>query len=376
MPNYSRSKSLPMIVGVLFLVETPSQAADYTITPPLTPLFSEATGINAVGQVVGYARVEVSPGNSPLRAFVYSGGSTTYLGTLGGDFSEAFAIDSSGRITGSATDSSGNRPAFLYANGSMSPLPTLGGNRGIGRAINNLGHVAGLGDNASGQTNAFVYANETLTNLGTLGGSVSGAFGMNDSGTVVGTSTITGSSVRHAFSFSGGTMTDLGTLGGVESFATAINSTGQIVGWAQNAAGQQRAFLRSNNTMTDLGTLGGLEAEAKAINDLGQVVGYSLNVSGQSRAFLYTNGIMFDLNDLIPADSGWVLERATGINFSGQIVGSGKYMFGSNTEVSKAFLMTLTPVPEPTTLLLVGGAAVGVMAIRRRRNVPPRSLQL
>jgi hypothetical protein len=40
-------------------------------------------------------------------------------------------------------------------------------------------------------------------------------------------------------------------------------------------------------------------------------------------AFVYRNGQMFDLNNLIPANSGWVLTTATGINDTGHIVGSG-----------------------------------------------------
>ena len=36
-----------------------------------------------------------------------------------------------------------------------------------------------------------------------------------------------------------------------------------------------------------------------------------------------TSGQITDLNSLIPAGSGWVLNRATGINDAGQIVGSG-----------------------------------------------------
>ena len=33
---------------------------------------------------------------------------------------------------------------------------------------------------------------------------------------------------------------------------------------------------------------------------------------------------MYDLNNLMPAGSGWVLEHATAINTSGQIVGVGR----------------------------------------------------
>jgi probable HAF family extracellular repeat protein len=73
--------------------------------------------------------------------------------------------------------------------------------------------------------------------------------------------------------------------------------------------------------MTDLGTLAGGEAsEAYAINDHGVVVGAS-----GGRAFIYREGAMVDLNSLLPAESGWVLTTASGINDAGEIVGTGLY---------------------------------------------------
>jgi probable HAF family extracellular repeat protein len=117
---------------------------------------------------------------------------------------------------------------------------------------------------------------------------------------------------------------DLGTLGGSSSWPSAINDKGQVVG-SSNLAGDQNnhAFLYKDGKMTDLGTLGGTSSEAKGINESGQVVGWSDNSSGQRRGFLYdsTNG-MRDLNDLIPADSGWTMYEAAGINTDGQIVAS------------------------------------------------------
>ena len=117
---------------------------------------------------------------------------------------------------------------------------------------------------------------------------------------------------------------DLGTLGGSRSYASAINDSGQVVGYS-NLAGDQnnRAFLYKDGKMTDLGTLGGTSSEAKGINISGQVVGWSDNSSGQRRGFLYdsANG-MKDLNDSIPADLGWSIYEAAGINTDGQIVAS------------------------------------------------------
>ena len=74
--------------------------------------------------------------------------------------------------------------------------------------------------------------------------------------------------------------------------------------------------------MTDLGTLGGPNSEAFDINARGAVVGRPTRSSGP-RAFHLAERVMTDLTTLLPAGSGWVLHRATGISEGGQIVGSG-----------------------------------------------------
>jgi hypothetical protein len=73
---------------------------------------------------------------------------------------------------------------------------------------------------------------------------------------------------------------------------------------------------------------------------------------------------MLDLNSLLPANSGWVLEEAFGINDAGQITGMGLY----NGQAS-AFLMTdpPAPVPEPGTSLAIG-IGLGLIALWRRRG--------
>ena len=76
--------------------------------------------------------------------------------------------------------------------------------------------------------------------------------------------------------------------------------------------------------MTDLGTLGGPNSEATGLNYVGstQVVGTSDVAGGGTHAFVYERGTMTDLNSRLPAGSGWVLEAATAINDSGEIVGA------------------------------------------------------
>ena len=101
--------------------------------------------------------------------------------------------------------------------------------------------------------------------------------------------------------------------------------------------------------------LGGTRSIGLGINNNGWVVGYSFTPGDLAqRAFLYDGSRMIDLNDLIDPPSGWVLHIARGISDGGHIVGEGNLG-----------LFLLTPIPEPTTLSLLG---VGGLAVIRRRR--------
>jgi hypothetical protein len=73
---------------------------------------------------------------------------------------------------------------------------------------------------------------------------------------------------------------------------------------------------------------------------------------------------MKDLNDLISADSGWLLEIAHGINDVGQIAGVGTF-----NGLQQAFIATPVPLPGAAWLLLTGLAGLGVAGRARPRSV-------
>ena len=222
-------------------------------------------------------------------------------------------------------------------------LGTLGGSMSFAQAINNYGQIVGgsslPGDPVDALGNpivhAFLYSNGLLTDLGTLGGDSSYANAINDAGQVAGVSFLPGNPMtygdftRHGFLYSGGAKTDLGTLGGpFGSAALGINDAGWIAGESSLPGPPDAESLHAfvyQGSMVDLGTLpGDTYSSAAHINAAGQVVGWSVPADFNTyRGFLWSNGVMQDLNALIPANSGWQISFASGINDFGQIVGVG-----------------------------------------------------
>ena len=298
----------------------------------------------------------------------------TDLGTFGGQNSRAIGINATGQVAGSATTSTGNWHPFLYTNGVMKDLGTPPGyTQCFAAGLSPAGWVAGS-CSQGGIGDAFVYKNGAMTDLGFLGG----ATAVNTSGEIGGSKYGTSGSISPGFlyangaytyfnnfnsvlsinilgDFIGGSATTSGNflylnsgrsiidLGGFQP--NQINDSGQIAGVYLGHA----SFYSYNGVPIDLGTLGTTKGDrfystALGINGTGQIVGWSdTNQYNVNHAFLYTGGAargsctMIDLNSLLPANSGWQLQLANGINDAGQIVGSGTNAAGQ----SHAFLLTL-----------------------------------
>ncbi len=273
--------------------------------------FPEA-GINASGQVAGYSYASNA---GCYHAFLYTS-SITDLGTLGGSCSFAHDINDAGQVVGWASLSNNQQRAFRYSNNVMTDLGTLGGLHSVARRINASGQVIGYAQTSNGETHPFLYSNG-LIDLGTFGGTHGESLHINDAGQVAGIAYTSNNAGQHAFLYSNGTMTDIGTFGGRHSYPTGINAAGHVIGYAYPVDNNyQRAFLFSNGVLTDLGTFGGRYSYANAINDAGDVVGNAETAAFNYNAFLYRNGVLINLGTL-----GGPYSEAISINNAGDVMG-------------------------------------------------------
>jgi len=306
--------------------------------------FSDAVAINNAGEVVGAAAPvgQSSPGGA--HAFLYVNSKMMDLGVPFGTSSAAVGVNSTGQVALFSSGSAGER-SFLYANGVSVDLGDLGGSPTEAHGINDAGQVVGESNGLP-----FVYSNGAI-NASPLGQRGTISYGINNSGHIVGsiavTNTVTGQIETHAFLYSNGATQDIGApFGGTISIARAISNSGNIVGGSVPGG-----FLYSDGKVTIVDPQGG----AYGVNNLGDVVG----VDEKFGAYLYHNGTLSNLNDLVDPSSALKLAAALGINDSGQIVGYGYTASGDQ----HAFL--LTPIPEPQAVALL--AAAGLL-LRRRKS--------
>jgi len=312
---------------------------------------TEATAINDRGVVVGDS-FELG---SPLAATVWRPDAKGHyqaetLPNLSGG-SVAADMNDAGQIVGYSgnTIPHGER-AVLWQNGTVVDLgfPTSPSGPGSSaRGINASGQIVGEGDGGG-----YEWENGKVTALG------AGVFpnAINDAGQITGMHSTICCSFAFRALFGGAAVVDLGTLGGSASRSggNAIDADGSIVGGSGVRRGtppftyfvDHAALWSGDAPATDLGTLPGDGASAAlAVGAGGTVVGYSDTTTGDPyyHAVIWRDGKITDLNDLIPADSGLLLERAVDINKGGQIVGIGyrRPVTGDDRfDAQHAFLLT------------------------------------
>jgi probable HAF family extracellular repeat protein len=236
-------------------------------------------GINSSGTFTGSLQ---TASMSEPHAFLYHDGTVQDLGTVDAQYAYGRVVNASGQMAGEWI----NGPyggGFLYSGGTITQLGTLGGGpQTFVNGMNDAGVIVGSSLPLEGTYHAYVYSAGAMTDLGTPYEYESSANGINNSGDIVGS--IAGWAVEapeHAFLYSGGVMHDLGTFGGLTSLANGINDSGLIVGSVGTDTGRW-GFLYNGSTAWDLnmlvsGAYGWTIQNASAINANGQILAWACN---------------------------------------------------------------------------------------------------
>ena len=237
--------------------------------------FSRANGINAMGQVVGFSGRERDSENSSAFVWSYQTGMVD-IGTLGGSYAQAYAINDAGFITGTSqtwatvltTHAFIQRPFASASSERMRDLGVLGGHSSYGMAINGYNHVAGYSTIRTNdpRVHAFLHNGKSMIDLGSLGGGTAGSVIVNRDSDV--------------------------------SVALGVNNWDQVVGY------------------TYLPTVGEMPL---------QQVAFVWSRDG------YAGGKMVNLNKLVNATGkNYLLVSATGINDNGQILANAYHILNGS----------------------------------------------
>ena len=298
----------------------------------------------------------------------------TDIGTPRGSSIEVSAMNNQGHVIGSTMNTWG-RQLIIWQNGKVIDAGTMNGHSTMGHCINDRGEIVGMAnieDKSHSISHAFLYTRGKYTDL-TLYIKGATTQSINNRGEIL--LSVNSISSLQVWKSGHGRVVPLpfkadllgekiNDNGWISGLIFGKNSTfdgfilkpnGQYILMHQpgknsyvaclNKANQAIGLIGENPFLWTEGWLHYLpkgpynDFRVAQLNNHGQIVGESNVGAHKSHAALYENGRTVDLNDLIPHGSGWILERAIGINDKGEIIGTGI----QNSQIRSFLLRPLKP---------------------------------
>ena len=301
-------------------------------------------GETVSGSGMGFPNYFVSSWNSSGTRFTISSGTTPLVDNVWGD-------DAGQIVINNGTDWVWN--GSIYTAISSSNLPTSSANATYG--VSDGGLLFG-GNTPAAKSWAYDLNTSTYYSFGS---GTTWANGANAAGYVVGT---TGSGTGYVWHESNQSYS---AISGLESANGVSPASAYVVG--ETTGGKAGLYSLAGSQLATYWS-----GEATFVNDSGLVVGdtaapdYNTNYTGRAMAYFpnFNGGQSVDLTTAY-APGGVTLNFALGVNDAGQILVASGYAI-SNPENSRMFL--LTPVPEPSALLLAGTGLLGLAAYAWRKR--------
>jgi probable HAF family extracellular repeat protein len=328
-----------LAIAVLSVPALAGTAPLYTVTHLLPPYIgsADAWSINTAGHAAG----ESGPA---AQAIAWLATGPCDLGYIFRNYvyqyqSHAYAINDSDAVVGMQRFVSPDQYVrgfyWTQATGMLEIVPPTGFGHSYAQDINNSGTVVGYVGTAvlPYVTQGFRWTpSGGMSLLGSMGGASSTAVAINSLGHIVGTAD-TATATKHLFLLKhDGPLNPTDDIYPTTGTVVDVNDADQVLLWD---GGANATVWQNGQTSILPGlTANTYQLQPFAISNHGDVVGMTYSAN-RYVAFLFHNGVTIDLNTVLPANSGWQLTTARGINDAGQIVGSGMLNSGS-----AAFLLT------------------------------------
>jgi len=156
------------------------------------------------------------------------------------------------------------------------------------------------------------------------------------------------------------TFTPVNITGATAVTAAGINDAGVIAGFYTNAAATTLSFILNGSTLTSLQDPNAVSTMILGLNNTGLADGVYTDANGLLHGFVYDIGInTFTTVDDPNGVGGTTLN---GLNDRGQLTG---FFVDANGNTNG---LLANPVPEPSSLALIGSGIVSLIGWRRCRK--------